>query len=753
MDTLRTLQAFDAVQAAGRELVFAQGLPAQVREGAALCAYTWAAGELAGVVEADGTRLAYRYGADGRLLAVQRNDQPWARYGYDDAGRLATVDRTDGPLAHQYDAQGQLIRTLRGDASPWVYRWQGGRVCEARSDAEHSRFEHDAQGRLVGLQQRVAGVTLSLRFDFDAQGRLSTIAWPEWQHTLAFDWDAQGRPAAVAWNDRTVVRLGTDDAQRLSWTEGLDGVRAETWHEATTGRPLRQCFSRNGQLFWASQLVRDDAFRLVQEGPGGQRRHRYDAQGRLVQTEDGADGAQVWRYQHDLNDAVSAEGDRCRLQCDAQGRVQQVLGAAGERVYRHNQAGELLALLHNGQTVARCLYDHKGRLVQKTGADGRAGTERYLYGPDDALLAVADGQGRPLLIMLRLPTGLVGAIDFRRQPRGEPLCLHADHAGNLLFIGAAGGELQGPLAYDPWGVPLPSDPLGPRGPRDLAESPDAQAERPSPSLFPPVFRARLWHADLGLYRIGCRWYSPQLRRFLTPDTHTGAPDDARLLNPFVLAGAQRLARAQVLGDWLRQPRLRHRVAYCSNDPVNRFDPNGHWSFGGVLLSLLGVLWTLPNTAFGLAIEVSCLIGEVLRWLVYAFSLGHVSWQTPGFDVAASGRLNAFALVFKGGWLGSFDSLLGITFGNVIFVNGEYEQNAAFKALPDPVAPPAYGGTVTIPKAQALYEHELRHVNQYSWWGPFFHLGLPLFGIYEWDVILNGYQDASLEKDAREHSGF
>ena len=112
-----------------------------------------------------------------------------------------------------------------------------------------------------------------------------------------------------------------------------------------------------------------------------------------------------------------------------------------------------------------------------------------------------------------------------------------------------------------------------------------------------------------------------------------------------------MARAEMLAKWLPQPRLRNRHAYCANDPVNRFDPNGHWSVGGVLLSVLGVLWTLPNTAFGLAIEVSCLLGEVVRWLVWAVTAGNVSWQTPGFDVASSGRLNAFALVFKGGWLG------------------------------------------------------------------------------------------------------
>jgi len=141
------------------------------------------------------------------------------------------------------------------------------------------------------------------------------------------------------------------------------------------------------------------------------------------------------------------------------------------------------------------------------------------------------------------------------------------------------------------------------------------------------------------------------------------------------------------------------------------------------------------------------------WLVWAVTAGHVSWQTPGFDVASSGRLDAFALVFKGGWLGSFESLLGITFGNVIFVNGKYQDHPAWQALPDPVTPPAYGGAVTIPKSQALYEHELTHVVQYSRWGPFFHLGLPLFGIYEWDVILHGYQNAGFEKDARDHGGF
>ena len=85
----------------------------------------------------------------------------------------------------------------------------------------------------------------------------------------------------------------------------------------------------------------------------------------------------------------------------------------------------------------------------------------------------------------------------------------------------------------------------------------------------------------------------------------------------------------LLDDWLRRPRLRNRYALCGNDPVNASDPDGHWSFGGFVLSLLGAIWTLPNTVAGLLIEITCLVGEVLRWIVWLVTLGHVELADPG----------------------------------------------------------------------------------------------------------------------------
>ncbi len=343
---------------------------------------------------------------------------------------------------------------------------------------------------------------------------------------------------------------------------------------------------------------------------------------------------------------------------------------------------------------------------------------------------MTDAAGQPLRLYVRTPLGIVAEI--HPQSENQVVYRFDDPQGRARLFCAADGEVLARCEYDPYGLPLAAESAG-----------------------WAALTGRAWYPEIGLYWFGARWYSPALGRFLTPDSYTGAPDDERLVNPFTPGGASALrqadARSQILNEWLKQPRVRSRYTYCANDPIGHSDPNGHWSFGGVLLTLLGAIWTLPNTLFGLLVEITCLVGEVIRWLVWLVTFGNVSWETPGFDAAASGNLNAFALVFSGGWLGSFSSLLGITFGNVFFVYKNWETSNYIQSLPDPVFPAAYNGEVSIPRSHVLYEHELRHTNQYGWLGPFFHLGLPLFGFYEWDVILHGYENAWTERDARDHA--
>jgi RHS repeat-associated protein len=444
----------------------------------------------------------------------------------------------------------------------------------------------------------------------------------------------------------------------------------------------------------------------------GMKAVEYDRAGRVT-----VSGAR--RYAYDARGSrVSPDGE---LFVDERGRV---IGAAG-RVFRYDDRDQLREVRPRTGPAVRFDYDFKGRVAARAEA-GRV--EHYLHGPGDELLAVVDERGEPLCIYARTPQGCVAEI-HGPLARGEIRFLHNDDRGTCLAVSNAAGDLSAAPDVDAFGLPAEREPAG-----------------------PVVFCGRWWDAGVGLYNFGARWYDPALGRFLTPDAYTARPDDARIVNALMPGSQQVARRAMWLDDWLRQPRLRHPHAFCGNDPVNGFDPNGHWS-GWLALYLLGAIWTLPNTIVALVIEILCIIAEPIRAFLAWVSSGSVDWQSTTFDAAASGRLDAFALVFRGGWFGSIPAFTAITFGNIFFVNKTEEANLIAQHAAG-VQPPAYNGAVTLAAKEALYEHELRHTNQYAWFGPFFHLGLPIWGVYEWDWILSGFGYANiwLERDARAHSG-
>lgn len=654
-------------------------------------------GDLLQVTEPDGSTRRFTYDARRRLVQVQ-DARGSTHCHYDAQDRLVRVAGPAGERRHVFDAAGRLSEVHRGAAGAIKYSHDAaGRVLAWRTAQVRCSQAFDAEGRVVQVAQAIGGVVLQADLAFDAAGRLACMQLPGGR-TVAWEWGTNGLLAGVQLDGLPLAQWQRQGRTHAIHTTG--GVVQRTVLDGVDARVLDMHLQRGDALLAHQQMQYDAALRVVADGT---HRYGYDAQGRLARATCMADGtATLYSY--------SAAGERL---------------AAGP-AWRHEHIvgpdGDLAEVRCAGTTLARMVYDAKGRLAQLQLATHE---ERYLYGPADELLAVCDAQGRPLRVYVHTPSGCLAEVE------GEAVrFLHLDQRGASSCITGLQGEVLARPRLDAWGAPADPDAPGPA----------------------PWFGGRRYVAALRLYRCGARWYDPHAGRFLTPDSHTAAPDDERLLHPLLSGAAQVALRGQLLPGWLRQASSRAPFAFCANDPVNRVDPNGHWSFGGVVLSLLGAIWTLPNTLFGLLVEITCLVGEVVRWLVWLFSGGNVSWATPGFDVASSSQLNAFALVFRGGWLGSFKSLLGITFGNVFFVYHDWE-NLPSLAGGGQVQPPAYNGTVSLPLKDALYEHELRHTNQYAWLGPFFHLGLPLFGVYEWDVIFNGYQDAMLETDARDHGGF
>lgn len=700
-------------------------------------------GQLTHIEEPERQSVHYAYDDHLRLSQVTHADMATTTYRYNEVDRLCQV--CDRGIVHEFshDAKGRLIKARRGNAGTCIYRYgDRNEVVEARTSLVSTQHHWNAQGQLVQIDQTLDGIGLSLSLVYDNQGRLSQLTLPGASHAIHYEWNADHWLSGVAWGTQPLARLTYDtDAKRMCihYANGL----TETSHaDPVDGRPIQRQLCRQGTvLFQQTHTYHPTG----QRRSDGQRHYTYDALGRLSEVVDAALGMQ-WHYTYDAHDnrtqvrgpyettlhppiaahqpiaICQADGTPGTLQSDRWGRLRTLTTDHGQRVYRYDEAHRLTQVQEQGEIIARFTYDHKGRVVL---SHTRRGTERYVYGADDTLLAVTDHQGRPRRFYIPTPLGLLAEII---APTDEVVFRHQGDRGTCFLITNRQGEVVTQFHYTPYGVPIHGADAG----------------------FLPMFAGHLWHPEVQLYDLGARWYDPHLGRCLTPDSYTGAPDDERLVNPLMPGSEQALARAEILATWLKSPRVRNRYTYCNNDPVNRVDPNGHWSFGGVLLSILGAIWTLPNTVFGLLVEITCLVGEVIRWLVWVVTIGHVSWETPGFDAAASSHLNAFALVFEGGWIGSISGLLGITFGNVFFVNKNWRQIPEFSGT-DPIYPPAYNGQVSIPRNQSLYEHELRHTNQYGWFGPFFHLGLPLFGVYEWDVIFNGYHNAWLERDARDHA--
>lgn len=627
--------------------------------------------ETSTIVEPDGRATSFSYDEHRRLAAATHPDGDTTTYAYNSDDRLSTVDDRGVVHRYRYDAAGRLTRAEHGHAPARVYRYDDrGRLAMARTGAVTTSYRW--QGDTQTVSCLCDGVTVTAELDYDTAGRLRRLRVAGTE--LRYAWDGEGRFARVESAGQAVARAEYGDGVvRLRLGNGL--VESRT-HDPVDHRPLALTVTAGEREIFARRYDYRSDGRLACDGA---RRYSYDSAGRLAMAED-VDG-QRFHYRYDVLGSRVTETHR--LVHDNRGR----LVARGELAYRYDDADRLVEARRHGVTVARMTYDHAGRLVQAV-LPGRV--ERYLYGLDGTLLAITDEHGGLVRVPVRTPLGVPAEL----RPDGVRYT-HAEHTGTVRLITDASGGVHTPPACGPYG------------------------ESTSDSTF--LGRAHL--PELGLYDFGSRWYDPALGRFLTPDTHTGRPDDARLVHPFGTGRRQVAERTEWLPTWLRKPQERNAFAFCCGDPVNRFDPDGHWSFGWLLLSLLGAIWTLPNTLLGVLLEITCLATEPIRWILSA--LGRAKdWQPVGFDTATSSRLNAFALVFVGGWMGTLLDVRrfgAITFGNVFFVNN---RNAG-----DP----------------KLYEHELRHTNQYGWFGPLFLV------VYLLDVLAHGYTGSLLELDAQVES--
>lgn len=522
------------------------GRVAEVADGDRTFSYTY--DDHGDLVQVDDSELgASRFVYDEHRRLVQaHHPRQVATYRYNQDDRLVDSDCEGHRIRAGYDAVGRVTAIRHDDEVLRTYRYDdAGRVVEGRDGGVVTRYTFDDDGHAVRVEQLIDGAAAVVHLDYDGHGRRREVV-PVGGPRIGYGWDESGRPAAITVDGHVAVEVGYDDENKVVRTRLANGLVEEARADPTDGRTVERVVRRDGATLLHRRYIYDAAGRIVDDGL---RRFGYDEQSRVTTVRQADSG---WEYGYDRSgnlDRVSRLGSLTasrdlRLNYDRD----RLLGVSGEPVgashdrlgaltgvgldgvtwsWRYDAAGRAIQVRRGTRVTARLRYDHGGRLVlaQWTHDDagqlmpgdraaGAALAERYVYGPDDELLAVTDVSGAVLRVPLRTPWA-VHAEALAGPGRARLRFLHTDDRGTLWLATGEDGDVIARYDYDAFGDPMPA-------PTNGAAHPDAPR---------PLFGGRQLVPGTGCYWFGSRWYHPRLRRFLTRDTWTAGPDDERLVCP------------------------------------------------------------------------------------------------------------------------------------------------------------------------------------------------------------------------------
>jgi RHS repeat-associated protein len=339
----------------------------------------------------NGRDRRHRFIRDAAGLVVEERgfDDRSIGYRYDGVGRVVGVQGGDGQLIeYERDAAGQLSARNHPDGTRESFRYDGaGRVVEAESAAGRFLFTRNKRGWIVREEQVLAaGDAVTIRTDYSPTGevlarRTSLGHSAQWTHdharreiklTLDGDvsvsvLDASGREIQRRLSAGAIVDFSRDAEGRLT--------------ERRVSRPDLPVSYGPKPPEWVGKFPpgtrRVDVFRYSHDGllsewwnpNDGERQYEYDAAGQLTAVV--KDGQKVAAYRYDASGNLydASEGARGRAY-DLGDRIER----DGPRAYAFDADGRLLqvtATLESGQQeIRRCEWSAAGRLAAVALADG-----------------------------------------------------------------------------------------------------------------------------------------------------------------------------------------------------------------------------------------------------------------------------------------------------------------------------------------------------------------------------------------------
>jgi len=641
----------------------------------ALTFQTSTSGEILQTNDAHGVLCSYRYDRRGNRLRIQHREAGTRQLWYDARKLIVrTLDPNGNDMRATLDERGRMRQLKNGAATIEQYTYdvavQGalGRLAEVTYAGGSQKFFYNGAGSLMKHEHRFDGVVAphTLTYEYDQLGREVAVSHPDGTRiakTLTPNGWVQAIPGFVDNADYDARGLTTQIKYH-------NGVTTDFTYTAGPGREKTRV-TRNA-LNQVLENVSYDFDRLEillksnDAGPGGagERGYSYDPLYQIkgvTSIENGAPVDQRYTYTNDYNLTRFDEGGntmqydnaahpdrvagitpngkpRINLGYDANGNMLNLPG----RTFTYNAKNELIRVDTPAGLHADYRYDHEGRRVSKTVADGAAPAVRTLFVGD--LAEIRQGQNAYFVQLGRLRVAIVFA--------GVTRYVHNDYAGNSNFFTDAAGTKIAAILYRPFG--------------NVVSTTGAIDFR--------MFGAHPFDVESGLFYMRRRYYSPDLGRFLTPD-------------PLAIYQPEK---------FLNNPKALHPYIYVANDPLNKTDPTGlsFWSFlGGVVGVVVGIIAAVAAIALTVAtfgafgVFLGIMVG--LGLTVAAFGLMAVAYviTSATAGTAFGDFMRGFLIGFNAGMNAAiatalFGPVVGVALGviNFLAVFDGVAQNSVYKGI-------------------------------------------------------------------------
>ncbi|MFI6434851.1 RHS repeat-associated core domain-containing protein [Streptomyces sp. NPDC050759] len=484
-----------------------KGNLAKVTPPAPLGATTYTYDELGRVETATdgrGIKTVYAYDTRDRVKTVSSPNST-VTYSYDGDGNVTSRTDASGTTRWDHDKLNrESVRTLQNGAQTVLAYTPGGEVDHYTDPTGKTDYTWDAAGRLDYLTDPAGKKT---DFDYDKNDKRTETVYPGGT-TQSFTIDKNGRPSAVKTTSGTTTLV---DLTYSYASAGKDTTKIRTRTDNATGRKTTYTYDSQERLSYA--LEADSAGARTASWL-----YCWDKAGNLT-AQDGTASTcpttPTWTY-NDASELTAQNGSTTGWSYDKTGN--EAAGGRTAATARTNETWTDYSQL-SGITVGGTNRD-----VVHAGTDNSERTKLGSTWFHHTALGLASTTTNGVDTgFIREPAGTLNSM----TTGGKSYYYLTDATGNVLGLVDDAGKRTHTYAYGPTGLP-----------------------RTTPTeAVPQPFRYTGAYLDpTGVYKMGARYYDPQLGRFTQPDP------SGQEKNPYLYAG----------GDF-----------------INNSDPTGLFSFPDV----------------------------------------------------------------------------------------------------------------------------------------------------------------------------